>query len=206
MTRRKSLIKTPYRRRRAFRDERESFIIICEGENTEPIYFRSFRLSSASIKTISYTNKGNALNFVRAAVGFKESCLESYDNYWVVFDKDNTTENDFNQAISLAIRNGYKVAYSIQAFEFWFILHYSYHEGPMPRDSYKERLGRYLGYEYDKSKATCHKLYDSLKPLQETAIRNAVAVLRAIGDHSNIGSEESSTTVHCLVKELNKYI
>lgn len=154
MTRRKSLIKTPYRRRRAFRDERESFIIICEGENTEPIYFRSFRLSSASIKTISYTNKGNALNFVRAAVGFKESCLESYDNYWVVFDKDNTTENDFNQAISLAIRNGYKVAYSIQAFEFWFILHYSYHEGPMPRDSYKERLGRYLGYEYDKSKAT----------------------------------------------------
>lgn len=206
MARRRSLIKTPFKRRRAFRDEKDSFLVICEGENTEPIYFRSFKLSSARIRTISYTNKGNALNFVKAAITFKKNCLDDFDNYWVVFDKDQNVNNDFNSAISLARENGFKVAYSNQAFEFWFILHYSYHEGTMPRNSYKTRLDRYLGLPYDKTKATCQILYERLKPYQKTAIRNAERVYATIGDHSNIAGEESSTTVHLLVKELNKFI
>lgn len=206
MTRRKSLIKSPFKRRRAFRYERESFLVICEGKNTEPIYFRSFKLSSATIKTISYTNKGNAPNFVNAAITFKRNCFDGFDNYWIVFDKDKNTDNDFNRAITLAEQNGFKVAYSIQAFEFWFILHYTYHLGTMPRESYKARLDRNMGFPYDKTKETCRILYEKLKPHQNNAIRNAERVFASIGDHSNIASEESSTTVHLLVKELNKYL
>lgn len=76
----------------------------------------------------------------------------------------------------------------------------------MSRDSYKSRLDRYLGFSYDKRKETCKILYDTLLPYQDTAIRNAEIVFAAIGDHPDIGAEESSTRVHCLVKELNKYI
>jgi hypothetical protein len=32
------------------RIERQTFLIVCEGENTEPSYFKQFRLSTATIK------------------------------------------------------------------------------------------------------------------------------------------------------------
>lgn len=31
---------------------KQSFLIICEGENTEPDYFNAFRLTSANIKAV----------------------------------------------------------------------------------------------------------------------------------------------------------
>ena len=38
------------KRRSSYRDIKQSFLIICEGENTEPDYFNAFRLTSASVK------------------------------------------------------------------------------------------------------------------------------------------------------------
>ena len=48
-------------------------------------------------------------------------------------------------------------------------------------------------------------MYNRLFHLQSQAIKNAVAVLDEIS-HGNPAVEESSTTVHLLVEELNKYI
>lgn len=194
------------KRRKAFLNERDSFLIICEGENTEPIYFKSFRLSSARVKTLSYPNKGNAMNFVNSAVSYKNKRIDDFDHYWVVFDKDENTNDNFNSAITLAKTQGFNVAYSIQSFEFWFLLHFSYHLGIMPRNTYKTRLDRHLPFPYSKDRETCKKLYSLLLPLQVTAIQNAENVYNRIGDHSNIATEESSTTVYELVKCLNKYL
>lgn len=33
-------------------EQKQTILIVCEGQNTEPSYFRQFRLSSASIKAI----------------------------------------------------------------------------------------------------------------------------------------------------------
>lgn len=197
---------TSFKRRRGFRDVKESFLIICLGENTEPIYFRSFHLSSADIRTISYPHHGNVLNFVREAIKTKRLTKGDYDNYWVVFDKGENTGPDFNTAIKLAEENGFNVAYSNQAFEFWFILHFNYHCGTMPRETYKEKLDKKLGFDYTKEKAICIKLYKALLARQSDAISNAERVYNIIGDHSNPASEESSTTVHELVKSLNKFL
>lgn len=194
------------KRRRSFLIEKESFLIICEGENTEPIYFKSFRLSSARIKTLSYPNKGNALNFVNSAIIYKNTREDDFDHYWVVFDKDENTNENFNSAITLAKNQGFNVAYTIQSFEFWFILHFHYHLGKMPRNTFKAKLDRYIRFPYEKDKETCKKLYSVLLPHQLTAIQNAENVYNRIGDHSDIASEESSTTVHELVKSLNKYL
>lgn len=35
-----------------YRDIKQSFLIICEGVNTEPDYFNAFRLTSASVKAL----------------------------------------------------------------------------------------------------------------------------------------------------------
>lgn len=194
------------KRRRAFLLERESFLIICEGENTEPIYFKSFRLSSAKVKTLSYTNKGNAMNFINSAINYKNTRDNDFDHYWVVFDKDENTNDIFNSAIDQAINHGFNVAYSNQSFEFWFILHFQYHLGSMHRNTFRTRLSRHLRIPYEKNKETCKKLYTLLLPYQQKAIQNAEIIYGRIGDHSNIANEESSTTVHELVKTLNRYL
>ena len=36
----------------SFRIPKKSFLIVCEGENTEPEYFNAFRLTSATVKAV----------------------------------------------------------------------------------------------------------------------------------------------------------
>ena len=48
-------------------------------------------------------------------------------------------------------------------------------------------------------------MYNRLLHLQPQAIKNAAAVLADVS-HGNPATEESSTTVHLLVEELNKFI
>lgn len=43
-------------------------------------------------------------------------------------------QNDFNRAIVLAQEKGFKVAYSNDAFELWFILHYQLLEAQLTRN------------------------------------------------------------------------
>ncbi|HOM40002.1 MAG TPA: RloB family protein [Bacteroidales bacterium] len=196
----------PLKRKRSYRDVKETYLIICQGENTEPVYFRSFKLTSADIKAISKPEFTNILRFVEEAQKIKNQYKNDYDNYWIVIDKDDNSDEDFNNAIALAKKYGFKVAYSNQAFEFWLILHFICYIGPMHRKNYKKILDKYLGFSYNKKLSTCKKLYNALLPFQGTAIKNAETVYSKIGDHTNIAAEESSTTVHELVKSLNRYL
>ena len=195
-----------YSRRQPFRLEKETFLIICEGENTEPEYFKAFRLSSARVKTISYTNKGNALNFVNAAIAEKNKRGNDFDNYWVVFDMDANSKQNFNSAIQLAKANKLEVAYSNQAFEFWYLLHFSYIQCKIHRRLYKRKLDELLPFTYDKDKDTAKKMYAALLSKQSDAIVNATNVYDEIGNHQSPADEESSTTVYKLVEALNKFL
>ncbi len=141
-----------FRRRAAFRPERETFLILCEGESTEPHYFNAFRLTSATVRALPVTS-GDAMTVVRAAVKRRAAETQNgkaYDHYWVVFDKDATPDAAFNAAIDLANTNGFRVAYSNQAFELWFLLHFHYVSGPMHRNLYADRLTALLGFPYGK--------------------------------------------------------
>jgi len=195
-----------FSRRRPTRIEKESFLIICEGENTEPEYFKSFRLSSARVKTIAYTNKGNAFNFVNAAITEKNKRGKDFDNYWVVFDMDANSKQDFNSAIQLAKANKLKVAYSNQAFELWYLLHFSYIQNEMHRRLYKRKLDELLPFPYDKDKDTAKNMYAALLNKQSDAIANAKKAYEEIGNHQSPADEESSTTVYKLVEVLNKFL
>ena len=136
------------------REVKQSFLIICEGVNTEPDYFNAFRLTSANIKAVGQGL--NTVGLVQKALRMKEEERKKgreYDQCWVVFDKDDFPDRDFNRAIGMAEAGGMRVAYSNQA----------------------------------------------------QAITNAKAVLRRM-EGIPPAQAESSTTVHLLVEELNKYI
>lgn len=77
------------RRKVGVRPVKKSFLIVCEGQNTEPDYFNSFRLTSATVKAVG---KGLGTRvLVKEAVGIRQEEQrkgKTYDQYWVVFDKD----------------------------------------------------------------------------------------------------------------------
>lgn len=193
-------------------DERKTILIYCGGKNTEPSYFRKFRLPNVYIE-----KKGlDPLSLTRQVIKLME--LSKYDEYWVVFDKDEYSDQDFNQAIQLAYQNRIRVAYSNQAFEYWLLLHFQDHNGSkLNRSEYGNKFNKFLsplGAEYDSKRTKIVKeqlfeILDSEDP-QTGKIRIHQAITRAKKifdnfDHVSPAKEESSTTVFMLVEELLKY-
>lgn len=198
--------KSSLARRQSVREIKQSFLIVCEGEKTEPDYFRAFRMTAATVKAVGQAM--NTMTLVSKAISIREADRlkkRTYDQCWVVFDKDDFPSKDFNQAIQLAEKNGFRVAYSNQAFEYWFLLHYNLYTGAIHRSNYKEMLTKLTGLAYNKTEGFGAVMYNLLLKRQQQAISNAEAVLAEIS-HGNPAEEESSTTVHLLVKELNKYL
>ena len=104
------------------REVKQTFLIICEGVNTEPDYFNAFRLTSANVKALGQGM--GTLALVHKAIHIKEQEKlkgRTYNQNWVVFDKDDFPENDFNSAILLAQQNGFEVAYSNQNSKAWLL-------------------------------------------------------------------------------------
>lgn len=198
--------KSSLSRRQGVREIKQSFLIVCEGEKTEPDYFKAFRMTAATVKAVGQAM--NTMTLVNKAISIREADRQKkrvYDQCWVVFDKDDFPANDFNQAIKLAEKNGFHVAYSNQAFEYWFLLHYNLYKGPIHRNQYKDMLTKLTGLLYNKTEGFGATMYNLLLTRQQQAIKNADAVLAQIS-HGNPAEEESSTTVHKLVVELNKFL
>lgn len=196
-----------YRRRVNTREIRQRFLIVCEGEKTEPNYFKSFRtynrLSNVQIEIIGIGE--NTIKLVQKAEKLKEQ--GDYDQVWCVFDKDDFPPEDFNNAISSAQSHGIRVAYSNEAFELWYLLHYDYINTAMSRYSYQNKLTQRLKESHPKKSYQKNdtQMYEILRDKQETAIRNAEKLLRNYGDNHNPANDNPCTTVHLLVQELNRF-
>ena len=200
--------------------EKPTILIVCEGENTEPSYFRQFKLSSATIKPVG--EGYNTISLVKRAVALSKE--KSYEQVWCVFDADPKPDNpkhakNFNDAVKLAERNGFGVAYSNQAFEYWLILHFDDHQGGgMNRIDYNNKINQLLkpfGLTYDgeSNKIITEEIFEVLDGIDKKTNkeRKQLAISRAernydLFDHTNLANEESSTTVFRLVEELLKFV
>jgi hypothetical protein len=182
------------------REVRQRFLIVCEGEKTEPNYFRNFRVPK-NVAEIDVQGLGeNPSKLVQSAKELKEQ--EDYDQVWCVFDRDSWTVEDFNNAIKNAKDQGFKVAYSNEAFELWYVLHFEFLNTGIPRKDYLCKLTSLLDRAYQKNSET---IYNELFDKQAIAIRNAENLLRQYDPHNPV-RDNPSTTVHLLVQELNKFI
>ncbi|MGM9506632.1 RloB family protein [Larkinella sp. GY13] len=112
----------------------------------------------------------------------------------------------YNESIDLARRNGFQVAYSNQAFELWLLLHFDYISGPLHCNQYTARLTELLGFPYSKHANTARLLFRALFDRQPQAIQNAQRLYEQFEEPRNAALEESSTTVHKLVKDLRRFI
>ncbi|MDD2702551.1 MAG: RloB family protein [Candidatus Omnitrophica bacterium] len=199
-----------FTRKKAFREVRNKFLIVCEGEKTEPNYFSSFPINKNIVTVDICDAKCVAVSVVEKAIELKESAnrdKKPYNQIWCVFDRDSNpadpnSATNFNKAIQLARKQGIGVAYSNQAFELWYILHFEYLQAALTRDRYIEKLTALLGRKYEKN---CLTMYAELKQRQKQAITFAEKLLQS---HANYNPEanDPSTTVHYLVKEINKFL
>jgi hypothetical protein len=184
-------------RRVNIRDPLPRFLIVCEGEKTEPAYFDGFRVPSVTIEIVGLGK--DPLTLVEQALDRRGR--GEYDQVWCVFDRDDVPADLFNQALLLAQRYRIKVAYSNQAFELWYLLHFHYVNTPLSRRDYGDRLSSQLGRPYQKDDPT---LYRELLPVQAEALRNAERLLAQYNPR-NPALDDPSTTVHKLVQELNRF-
>jgi len=171
-------------------------LIVCEGEETEPNYFQAFRVAS-SICKIEGTGH-NTLSLVKEAV--RLSKLENYRETWCVFDRDSFTEKSIKAAYVLAQKEGFKVAFSNECFELWYLLHFKYLDTQVNRAEYTRQLKKILG-AYEKNSVT---MYDMLLDKQSDAIKNAKKVNASHNNGIHPCECKPYTTVHELVERLNR--
>ena len=199
-----------FRRQTKTRETRKRFLIVCEGEKTEVNYFKAFTVP----KKIEVRVKGegkNSLSLVEKAIQIIDNLKkdDSFDQIWCVFDKDNCSKEQFNQAERLAKENNIKIAYSNEAFEIWFILHFQYLDIATSRSEYltilTKQMQKYgLLNEQEKYEKNREDMYEKLKPYQRTAITNAAKLIQDRDEAKKHPFDANpSTTVQELVQELN---
>jgi len=94
---------------------------LCEGQ-TERLYFKSFHDRGVSVEPRDEI--GDRRKLVADAIKIDDG---SYDQVWVVFDLDYERARgkeqlaEFDATIAKARKAGIRVAYSVDAFELWFV-------------------------------------------------------------------------------------
>jgi len=179
---------------------KKRFLILCEGEKTEPNYFKSFRVSSAEVYVLGLG--ANTTSIVEEAIKRKLQAKKEktlFNEVWCVFDRDSFPAKNFNKAFERAKKTDIKIAYSNEAFEIWYLLHFCYQNTGISRSLYKNKLSKYLKKAYKKNSTT---IYEDLLSRQTTAIKNAKRLLETYSA-PNPEKDNPSTTVHLLVQLLN---
>jgi len=179
----------------------QRILIVCEGEKTEPNYFRQFMATSADVQVVG---KGyNTLSLVEEAIRLKQKARgdeEPFDQVWCVFDVDSFPAHNVNGAWHKARKNKIRTALSNEAFELWFLLHFDYITAAHSRDRYQEMLSKRLGGKYEKNS---RETYRDLFPMQDQAIENARKLIKQYNPR-NPAQDKPCTEVHELVLELNR--
>ena len=178
---------------------------MCCGE-TEETYFKHYKnkheneLRNISIKVAAH-KKSDPMAVVGAALMQKSD----YNEVWAVFDRDDFL--DFDEAILYAQNNKVNCAFSNEAIEYWFLLHFENTTGMMSRRTLNLKLNGILGFEYQKSvetiKRTCDRISAGLAIAEERA---RLGHERHIVDSGDKPSDWCScTTVYSLTKRLREW-
>lgn len=200
----------PWEKSRSIKGKRiskkEKILIVCGGEETEPNYFRSFPVKKEIVEVnIKPEGKdpGTLLNIALDIINKAEKREESYNQCWIVFDKDDFTHNVVFETLRKAERHKIKTAYSIECFELWYLLHFNYINTGISRKDYINKLNKLLPEKYKKNSKI---IYEQILDKQSEAIRNSKKLLSEYEDLYNPTGNNPSTTVYELVEELNRFI
>ena len=203
--------KASKKRKENVREKLVRFLIVCEGTKTEPHYFEALIKNYIStVREVTIEGEG------RATVALVDRTLEikqelerknamSFDRVWVVFDKDDF--DDFNDAIKKANKLGFHSAWTNEAFELWYYLHFEYLDTGIVRadyikkleEAFKEKLGD-SHFEYKKGNPDIYSLLQQYG--REDLAKRFAQQLRGLYTGTDYAAHKPCTMVDKLVEEL----
>ena len=199
-------------RKQGTRDQIVRFLIVCEGEKTEPNYFKAFIDNRRSeVKEVNVKGCGcstcQLINEAKKIRGkLERERPVSFDRVWLVFDKDEF--KDFNKAIEDAKKEGMNCAWSNQAFELWYVLHFQYLVTGVDRKQYIEMIedkvrkaSKNKKFEYKKNDEGFYQILQEHGD-EEQAIKRAQKLRKIRGEKKNYAAHNPRTEVDLLVDEL----
>lgn len=196
----------------ATRLTRQYILIVCEGEKTEPNYFKCFNIPKNTGQIITVGTGFNTLALVeeaqRIVIDSPPSIEIDYDEAWVVFDKDDFRPSDFNSAIigcsEMKGKNGKKIqfhaAWSNQSFELWYSLHFKYDETAHHRDNYISFLNSKFNYQKNMKDIRTELGKNGGK--EDEAIKRAKKLADNWASRSDYAYHNPCTQVYKLVEKL----
>jgi len=195
-----------YDRRAPNREPYDTILIVCEGEKTEPNYFKGLitacRLSGARIK-VMHPPATDPMSLVQ----FGETQLGNHDRVFCIFDRDGNDEG-FRQAVrkienSEAGRAGrFHAITSVPCFELWVLLHFRYTAAPFTAVGRASACQRVLNAvrehlpDYAKGDG---EIYRWIEPRTNAALRHAN---RLEAERAGAAFDNPSTRMHRLVEYL----
>jgi hypothetical protein len=188
-----------------------SFLVVTEGEKTEPNYFEALRerlrLRTVDVEIvhpkgtdpITLTQRAMELRDQRKKEAKKGNVIE-YDEVWVVFDLEKAHDirrDQATRAIQMKKAGEIHFARSDPSFEYWLILHFEYTTSPLAdSDEAEARLRRHWP-EYEKCCSPRTEVLDRLPFAVKNAERCRVYQKDAGGDGN------PSTDIDLLARSLN---
>lgn len=199
------------KRKENTREKLVRFLIVCEGTKTEPHYFEALIKNFIStVREVTIEGEGKATVALVNETQIIKQELErknatAFDHVWVVFDKDDF--NDFNEAIKKARQLGFHSAWTNEAFELWYLLHFEYLDTAIGRAAYIDKLEEAFrkrigdsSFQYKKGNPDIYNMLHQ-HGSEELAKRYAKR-LRNSYNSADYAAHKPCTTVDVLVEEL----
>jgi len=200
-------------RRSRRRSEKTHILIVCEGKETEPNYFRGLRDEEAvrqNFNVVVQKGKGGScVVVIDQAIAELEKAAnrgEDFDEVWCVFDAEQSGQRkQVIQARTLASQHRIQVALSHPSFEVWLLAHFvrtkkSFADCEKVIAELNKHWRREFRRDYEKND---DQIYTRLADRTRTAIDNARKVRELDWTSSpDIVDSNSATDVYLLVERL----
>lgn len=203
--------KAAKKRKENVREKLVRFLIVCEGTKTEPNYFEALINNYIStVREVTIEGEGRATVALVDRTQEIKTELErknamTFDRVWVVFDKDDF--DDFNDAIKKAHKFGFQSAWTNEAFELWYYLHFEYLNTGIGREAYigklQEVFRKKMGddnFKYRKGNPDIYRLLQQYG--REDLAKRFALQLRALYTGIDYATHKPCTMVDKLVEEL----
>ena len=198
----------------------ETWLFVCEGSKTEPNYIKSLIDHANTITTTALLKKTivgegrNTTSLVKSVddllgeiEGFNIKRDIPYGKVFVIFDKDSFKEDNFDNAIKMAVSRKYIPIWSNECFELWYLFHYNCVPSDTGSKSYFKKLGEYLGvrnYEDEKSMDVFPQIHTPEKI--KVALQHAERLDKEFRDEIPPSKRVPCTQMFKLIRELEQYL
>ena len=192
-----------------------NYLIVCEGKKTEPNYFNGLKKqinkeygNKVDVLIPSIEVKGTGMN-TTSLVKYTQKIIsyshKIYGQVWVVFDKDDYSDEQFDSAIKNC---DYNVAWSNPNFELWLLSHFKKVSRYISKENVlvelkKEFLKNGLG-DYSKNDPSIFEKVTKKEKIH-TAIENCKQ-MEELNKNAQASERNPTTKVYKIVDGLKEYL